>query len=367
MGVLSTSGGSSVVARELGTKLPRYGYATRYIHLDENAQHAEADILLDPAPGQAVAELLDVPIALAGGNDAAGGLLRAYDAWPFDLLHVHNLQVFGQPAMILEALRAVPYVVTCHGSDILNERLMDRNREILSLVLRRAKAVTCVSAHLAEALRRKLPELAKVHVIHNFLRDGWRAGHTVRETPPPPRLLHVSSLRDVKRPELLLRVFSKLRRRRPDARLSIVTTPAGRKRLEALIGITPEHLGIDAFDGESDPAALHREAARSGAFLLTSRFEGFGLVVLEALAYGLPVIAPRVGALAEVLGEDWPLLVKDGCEDELVEACVRSLSDGACDTGRMSEITSRFDGERQVMQYADLYGNVLSGRAMSAS
>lgn len=364
MGTLSTSGGSSIVARELGQGLAGHGFETRCLHFDARHRSAGTDLLLDAVQDDAVARLLDVPPALAGANDVAGAVLRAYDQWPFDVFHLHNLQVFGQPAMVLEALRAVPYVVTCHGSDVLNEQLMDRNREVAALILQRAKAVTCVSAHLADTLRRKVPELRRVDVIHNFLREAWRGKQAVRAGAGAPRLLHVSSLREVKRPELLLDVVADVRRAMPDTRLSIVSTEAGLHRLQSLTRGRHAALGIDACDGESDPQALHREAMRSNALLLTSRFEGFGLVVLEALAYGLPVVAPRVGALQEVLGDDWPLLVEDGDRHALVQACLRALSGDACDHAGMARVMSRFEGAEQIAQYASLYRRVIHDDAM---
>lgn len=364
MGMLSTTGGSSIVARELAQALARHGFETRCIHLDARHRGNTTGLLLDAVQDDAVARLLDVPPALAGANDVAGGVLRAYDQWPFDVFHLHNMQVFGQPAMVLEALRAVPYVVTCHGSDVLNEQLMDRNREVVGLILQRARAVTCVSAHLADTLRRKVPELRHVHVIHNFLREAWRGKKTLRARVGAPRLLHVSSLREVKRPDLLLDVLAHVRHARPDTRLSLVTTEAGLHRLQSLTHGHHDELGIDAYDGELDPQALHREAMRSNALLLTSRFEGFGLVVLEALAYGLPVVAPRVGALQEVLGDDWPLLVEDGNRQALVQACLHSLSGDACDHARMVGIASRFEGAEQVAQYAALYRRVMHDEAM---
>lgn len=367
MGMLSTTGGSSIVARELAQGLARHGVETRCLHLDARHPGVGTDLLLDAGRDDAVARLLDVPPALAGANDLAGGVLRAHDQWPFDVFHLHNLQVFGQPAMVLEALRAVPYVVTCHGSDVLNEQLMDRNREVVALILQRARAVTCVSAHLADSLRRKIPELRHVHVIHNFLREAWRGKQAARVRAGAPRLLHVSSLREVKRPELLLDVVAKVRHSLPDTRLSIVTTEAGLDRLQSLTHGRHATLGIDAYDGEADPQALHREAMRANALLLTSRFEGFGLVVLEALAYGLPVVAPRVGALQEVLGEDWPLLVEDGSSQALVQACLHALSGGACDHAAMARVASRFDGREQIAQYASLYRRVALGDTMVES
>lgn len=88
-----------------------------------------------------------------------------------------------------------------------------------------------------------------------------------------------------------------------------------------------------------------------------SRYEGFGLVPLEALAAGTPVVATAVGAIPEVLG-DGGLLVPSGDVDALDEALARVLSDDALAAGLVAEGQVRVDAhpwERTVDGLVDLY------------
>ena len=366
MGMLARTGGSSVVAQEVGEGLAALGVPVRYCHLDAGGVRPGLDFHIDASPGNASSMLLDVPAALGGGLDAATGLLGAFERWPFDLFHLHNLQVFGPPALMLKWMRSVPYVVTCHGSDVLSEVLMDRNRDVAEALLRQAAAVTCVSQHLADALQRKVPGLAHVSVIPNFVRAAWRQPRALRR-PEPARFLHVSSMRPVKRPELLLEAFRRVRAARPDAVLVIATTAMGRERLRTIVGDKSREQGLHVMDCAADPEVLSREYRRACALVLTSRFEGFGLVVLEALAHGIPVVAPAVGALPEVLGRDWPLLVEDCGEedadaDAVAAAALRAADGHGAAPERIAAVLARYDGPAQIAAYARLYQHVLTGR-----
>jgi glycosyltransferase involved in cell wall biosynthesis len=363
--MLTTSGGSSTLAIALGRELADRGFGIRFCHCDPDAPALEGAAVLSPDDAAHTSRLIDTDRALVGGIDACSQLLSIHDAGPVDLLHLHSLQAFGMPASFLRRLREVPYVVTMHGSDVLSEHLMDRRREVVESLLREAAAVTCVSAHLAEVLARKIPGLPHVHVVHNFLRRGFMVTGEVGDEPKPPAdapvFLHVSSLRAVKRPELLLEAFALARSAMPGARLRIVTTERGGERARELLRDYQPADAVTLVVGGGDPESLSREYRAATAFVLTSRFESFGLVILEALLHGLPVVAPAVGGIPEVLGEDWPFLVRENpsgnTPEELADAMIRSAAwapepqSAAVCAGR----AKRFGIDAQVDRYAEVY------------
>jgi glycosyltransferase involved in cell wall biosynthesis len=361
MAMLTTTGGSSTLAIALGRELADRGFGVRFCHCDLHAPPLAGAAVLSPDDAAHTSRLIDTDRALVGGIDACAQLLAIHDSGPVDLLHLHSLQAFGMPASFLKRLRGVPYVVTMHGSDVLSEHLLDRRREVVEALLREAAAVTCVSSHLAEVLARKIPGLPHVHVVHNFLRRGFVLGGD--EPKPPadaPVFLHVSSLRAVKRPELLLEAFALARSAMPAARLRIVTTERGGERARELLQGYASADAVSVLVGGGDPESLSREYRAATAFVLTSRFESFGLVILEALEHGLPVVAPAVGGIPEVLGEDWPFLIREDKEktaETLADAMVRSAAwssepqAAAVCAGR----AKRFEIGAQVDRYAEVY------------
>lgn len=362
MAMLATNGGSSVVAQAIGERLSRVQdphFEVGYCHLRPE-QAKPGHFVLDGEQIKTNCMLLDVEPGLAGAMATVNQLLQVYQRWPFDVLHIHNFQAFGLSALLLKQIEGVPFVVTFHGSDILNPALFDQNAKIARHVLKHADTVTSVSQYLAAALRHKVPELEQVKVIGNFLHGAWSDGANITK-PQQKRFLHVSSMRAVKRPELLLQAFAKLQQRHCDARLAIVTTTEGYHRTRKLMEQNKYSItGVELIDGDVDKTALKAEYAKAQGFVLTSHFEGFGLVVLEALAHGLPVIAPDVGALSEVLGSDWPYLVADLPPQQMTEAVANAMLalvekvDSAVDA-KTQQILTRFDGSEQVAGYAELY------------
>jgi glycosyltransferase involved in cell wall biosynthesis len=68
------------------------------------------------------------------------------------------------------------------------------------------------------------------------------------------------------------------------------------------------------------------ELARMDVFVLASLYEGFGLVLLEAMNAGVPIVAARNSAIPEVLGESYPYLFETGNDLDLTEALNKILS-----------------------------------------
>jgi glycosyltransferase involved in cell wall biosynthesis len=82
-----------------------------------------------------------------------------------------------------------------------------------------------------------------------------------------------------------------------------------------------------SFAGEADGSRLEAHYASADVFVLPTLYEGYGMVIAEALAHGLPVISTQTGAIAELVGEQAGIVVSPGDERALASALSRVLDD----------------------------------------
>jgi glycosyltransferase involved in cell wall biosynthesis len=126
----------------------------------------------------------------------------------------------------------------------------------------------------------------------------------------------------------LLAAVPRLRARHPDLTVRVVGGGPELPRLAALV----ERLGIGAGVRLLGPLptdeAVRQEYRDATVFCLASRQEGFGMVLLEAMAAGLPIVACRSGAVPEVVTDgETALLVPPGDPEALAEALLALLAD----------------------------------------
>lgn len=138
-----------------------------------------------------------------------------------------------------------------------------------------------------------------------------------------PTIVYVGRLRKYKRVELLLKMFARIRRSIPAAELLIAGTGQDRAYLEFYARINRLDTGVRflGYVSEDEKVILF-----SGAWVLAfpSLIEGWGLVALEAAAYGTPTVAFRVHGLADAVGNGRSGFLAES-ETEFVSAVIRIL------------------------------------------
>jgi glycosyltransferase involved in cell wall biosynthesis len=247
-----------------------------------------------------------------------------------------------------------PYVVTVHDmSSLLFEDPAARRRRFHLYRFRRGLERAARVIAVSNATRRDIEDLfgiraEKISQIYNapdprFLEDGPRASSADRQRLleryqiQPPFLLYVGTIRPQKNIPRLVEAFAVLRgdlegdplykdlrliiigdeiSRHPAVRRAVVQT-----RMQSHV----RFLGFVPFD------TLRTFYSAAAAFVFPSRYEGFGLPPLEAMASGVPVITSNISSLPEVAGGAAVLVnpenvfeIAKGIREVLTNAALRS-------------------------------------------
>jgi len=265
---------------------------------------------------------------------------------------------------------SIPIVVSVHNTvsvSTVNTRGL-RPRLCLPLMRRlfpRAAAVVAVSEGVAEDLLR-ITSLSqeKVRVIYNpvitpqlFTKAAEPVAHPWYRPGEPPVILAAGRLTKQKDFPTLIRAFALVRKKMP-TRLMILGEGEDRPKLEALV----RELDLEeevALPGYVDNPYGYMKHA--GVFVLSSRWEGFGIVLVEAMALGTPVISTDCpSGPAEILADGkWGRLVPVGDINGMSKAIVEALSEPASRVP--PEAWSRFTLEATTQRYLELLLQVQDG------
>lgn len=224
-----------------------------------------------------------------------------------DVIYGHYLFPTGAIAAAAGRMAKRPWVLTAHGGDVRNLASTTIAR-LSSPGVTGASAIIAVSRFLAEQLRESGLAMPPVHVIDMGVdmdrfrpsdRGAARRAHGLPEDVPV--ILSVGGLNERKNPLRLLQAFRMVQSRHPRARLVFVG--AGPQEAALRAGIRLE--GLDdavVLTGALPAASVAEWMAACDLLALPSRVEPLGVVALEALASGRPVVATRIGGTAEVVG-----------------------------------------------------------------
>ena len=291
-----------------------------------------------------------------GGNLLSLSLLAALLREPgVDLLHAHTGKRVGATVRTAARLRGIPYVITLHGGHfVVPEGQMTQMLAPLAntiewgriagmllgsrRVLEDADAVLCVGGDELAAARERLPG-KRVELMPNGVDCAAFAhgnGHAFRETyaiPPERRIILCVSRIDYQKNQIgLVDALARLGAEQRDLHLVLIgpVTVAGyHERLLARIDEHGLRQRITLIPGlRSDDRRLLDAFHAADVFCLPSLHEPFGIVILEAWAAGLPVVASRIGGIPTFTGDgDDTLLVEPGDAESLAVQLARVLAD----------------------------------------
>jgi len=293
-----------------------------------------------------------------------------------DLVHSMEAYPCGLVGSWLAQKQHCPHVITTHGTYgvIWYEKLVDRLA--YQRVLKKTALFCPVSNGTAQMVKRYFGQAlvkTRVHPIlngNNYAKQVPQEQALLHSFPLMPTLLSVGDIKRRKGQHISLAAFARVKAQIPSARYVIVGSYKHDEYYYQLQSMVRNYQLEDViFTGSVSEADLQRYYQESSLFILTPQqdglhFEGFGLVYLEAGAYGLPVVATRTGGVSDAVreGETGFLLEPDDVEG-IAAAITRLLKDAVlarqmgCNNRRLAE---RLTWERYAQEQFQAYQNLLS-------
>jgi glycosyltransferase involved in cell wall biosynthesis len=236
------------------------------------------------------------------------------------------------------ALRGTPLILLVHHVRCSEPApRMARSAALLveRAAIRSADLVICTSATTARTVR----SLARADASIAVVCPGWDTHESVAPSPSTPRPVHRGGCLRLllvghwTPRKGILAALAALTRVRPDVTLDLVgdpdRDPAYAERVWSALR-APALVGRVRVHGRVSDRALAARFAAADALLLSSTHEGYGMVLAEALAAGLPIVATRVGAVPEVVRDGFEAaLVPDGDSAALARAIEQLAADPA--------------------------------------
>ena len=221
-------------------------------------------------------------------------IILAHFYQPFDLIHAHAFAA-GLPAKIISLILGIPVVYTVHGSHLMDTKTKGIKAKLERWLLTGIKYTQQISVTQSFL---KYPNVNKnISVIRNGV--DIKAFDKVKiKKSKNFTLLYVGRDHPTKGLDILRLAFAQVNRQYPQIKLKLVTG-----------GLSGQQL-IKAYK-------------RAHAFVLPSLVEGQPLVLLEAWAAKLPVIATKTAGVAEIATSRNTVLVNPGSSNQLAQAIIK--------------------------------------------
>jgi len=282
----------------------------------------------------------------------------------FDLIHAHFAWPSGYAGAKLKEKYNIPLIITAHGYDIYD--LPFRNellRKKVEYALNSADCVITVSNSNLKYIN-KLNIKTSVKIIPNGFRSDLfypipkdRARKKLNLSINKKIILNVGNLVEVKGHEYLILAIKEILKRRKDVMCIIVGSGELKKGLEKLVKKLnlQDHIKfVGAKPHEEIPLWMNA----CDVFVLPSSKESFGIVQIEAMACGKPIVATHNGGSEEIIKEKTGILVEPRNPKQLKEALNKAL-DKEWNGQKIVEYSKRFSWEEIVKKILDIYRETL--------
>lgn len=237
-----------------------------------------------------------------------------------DIIHAHSLFNGGLLAYLLSKKYNIPFVITEHSTAFSRRLLSYKQLDDARIAVQSASACIAVSNEFKTLLNEQL-KTDKWGYIPNIVSNSFLKSKLVdkKNNNKTYRFINICLLEPKKKVDLLIRAFHILSEQIDDIELEI---GGDGPEFKYLINLVKELNLLDKiqFHGKLTRLEVLEKVSEADAFVLSSEFETFGVVLVEALALGKPVIATKCGGPESIVTKDVGYLVEKNSLEALADA-----------------------------------------------
>ncbi|AUS86089.1 N-acetyl-alpha-D-glucosaminyl L-malate synthase BshA [Lysinibacillus sp. HST-98] len=361
-----TVGGSGVIATELGKMLAERGHEIHFITSSVpfrlNKIYPTVFFHEVEVNNYSVFQYSPYDIALAS---KMADVIKDEE---LDVLHVHYAIPHAVCAVLAREMsgRDIGIVTTLHGTDISVLGQDSTLSQAIKYGIDKSDIVTTVSQALKEQTYELIDTVKPIETIYNFVdereyfpRNSGNLKEQFGIQEDEKVLIHVSNFRKIKNLPHIVDAFMKIRANMKAKLLLVGDGPEKHRVMDQVKG-SPYMKDVLFLGKQENLAELY---AISDLKLLLSQQESFGLVLLEAMACGVPCIGTNVGGIPEVIEHGVDGYIVELGDTEAVAAYATHLLQDEEQLLRFREaairaVSEKFHSSKIVEQYENLYEKV---------
>ncbi|UGB29239.1 N-acetyl-alpha-D-glucosaminyl L-malate synthase BshA [Metabacillus sp. B2-18] len=361
-------GGSGVVATELGKLLAERGHEIHFItsSLPFRLNKVYCNITFHEVEVNQYSVFKYPPYDLA----LASKMAEVANREDLDILHVHYAIPHAICAYLAKQMvnKDLKIVTTLHGTDITVLGYDQSLADMIRFGIESSDRVTAVSNALVQQTYELLQPKKEIETVYNFIDDRvyykkdssyLKEEYGILEEEKV--IIHVSNFRKVKRVQDVIYSFQKIQRKVTAKLLLVGDGPEMSfvSRLVRELGLSEKVLFLGKQDSLEDLYSI------SDLILLLSEKESFGLVLLEAMACGVPSIGTNAGGIPEVIKEgETGYICEVGDIDTVAFHAIHLLLNSelhkSMSENAKNSATQLFHSDKIVTQYESIYYELLN-------
>ncbi|MEK5215483.1 N-acetyl-alpha-D-glucosaminyl L-malate synthase BshA [Psychrobacillus sp. FSL H8-0487] len=359
-------GGSGVIATELGKMLAAKGHEIHFITsgIPFRLNKISPKITFHQVEVNSYSVFQYAPYDIALANKMAEVIVDEQ----LDVLHVHYAIPHAVCAILAKdmANSDIGIVTTLHGTDITVLGYDSSLKGAIKYGIEKSDVVTAVSHSLGQETMDLISPNKDIETIYNFIdeqeytkKDAGNLKELLGIKPHEKVVIHVSNFRKVKHVPDIVQSFKLIHEEVPSKLLLVGDGPEKHPIMESIKGTSIENDVL--FLGKQEN--LSELYSIADLMLLLSEKESFGLVLLEAMACGVPCIGTNVGGIPEVITNgdngfivelgDWKKVAEHGVEVLQNPSLHKQIVDRSLEV-----IRDRFSSKSIVEQYEEMYERV---------